>query len=84
MLRLLDEGADIDATDRANGQTALHIATIANHEAVVRALISRKANVAMHDAQGHSALHYAVYHDSDALVKLLATEASPRKMSFEA
>eukprot|EP00928_Gymnodinium_smaydae_P025208 TRINITY_DN20155_c0_g2_i2.p1 TRINITY_DN20155_c0_g2~~TRINITY_DN20155_c0_g2_i2.p1 ORF type:complete len:927 (+),score=176.25 TRINITY_DN20155_c0_g2_i2:161-2941(+) len=53
------------------GKQPLHIATIYNHQAVVKELLQGRANVAGKDSSGHQALHFAAEGKSLDMLKLL-------------
>lgn len=48
---LLDEGIDVNSID-LDGRTALHIAACEGHLGVVKALVSRRANIDARDRWG--------------------------------
>ena len=80
--RLLEAGADVDATERVHGgERALHWAAAAGASGVVRALIAAGATLDAQDNDGETALFNAVRSQSDgnyfALMALLAAGADP-------
>jgi ankyrin repeat protein len=75
---LLAAGAEVDAFDSATGATALMLAADRGHLAVLHALITAGANIALKDAAGMNAVARAAKHNrADALnVLLKAGEAT--------
>jgi ankyrin repeat protein len=55
---MLDQGLDIDATDR-NGRTALHGAALQGYDQVVQALVERGADLTAADSSGFTPLDTA-------------------------
>jgi hypothetical protein len=72
MERLLQQGAPINAADNA-GRTALMLAVIHGHTAVVQRLLALGANKALVDREGLSALDHARRLGLDPMVNLMAT-----------
>jgi len=53
------------------GKTALHIASIAGREDILRTLLKKTKQIDVRDGDGGTALHYAVLHGNEEAVKLL-------------
>ncbi|OQS02057.1 serine/threonine-protein phosphatase 6 regulatory ankyrin repeat subunit C-like [Thraustotheca clavata] len=70
VLRLINTGADINATNAAR-QTALHIATIYNETSIVLMLLSHHANAGCIDHNARTPLHIAAAHGNESIVKQL-------------
>ncbi|KAF8532471.1 ankyrin repeat-containing domain protein [Trichophaea hybrida] len=69
---LIDKGARIEAMDKDESYTALHIATSNGHEAVVNLLLDHGADIEATDkGECRTALHIAISEQHDAIVKLL-------------
>jgi ankyrin repeat protein len=69
---LLDKKVDSRAKIKTWGQTALMLATMYGHKAVVQLLIDKKADIAAVDNYyGWTALHYAAQDGHEAVVQLL-------------
>jgi ankyrin repeat protein len=68
---LLDQGADIEATEKDDGYTALHGAVDLGHEEVARLLLEHGSNVARNDKRGRTPLQIARANDNLALESLL-------------
>jgi ankyrin len=56
---------------RADGRTALHLAAQAGHIPMLRALLSRGANVNAATPSGDTALHFASYAGQDLALRCL-------------
>ena len=70
---LIDRGADVNAREPAEHQTALMWAASERHPDVVRTLIEAKADLQAHSRKGFTALHFAAREgDLDSLGLLLA------------
>jgi ankyrin repeat protein len=67
----LDQGADIEATTKDDGYTALHDAVDSGHEEVARLLLEHGSNVARKDKRGRTPLQIARANDNLALESLL-------------
>lgn len=79
VLKLLDEGIDINAQDN-NGWTALHFAAQNSHFAVIDILLKHKANPNLHDKQGNGPLWVAAMNVKEkhhAVIALLSAKADP-------
>ncbi|XP_076033316.1 SH2 ankyrin repeat kinase [Oratosquilla oratoria] len=63
---------NIDAKND-NGQTALHIASLEGHEAIVKILLESNACVKARDFQGFTPLHHACQYNRPKIVELLVT-----------
>ncbi|WP_274365689.1 ankyrin repeat domain-containing protein [Paenibacillus thermotolerans] len=75
---LLDFGADVNAMSHSKltfipSNTALHAAIAGERSMeVIKLLLSRNANTAMYDSNGHTPLHTAAFHDDNVeLIRLL-------------
>lgn len=69
---LLKNGADVDAHDYNDEESALINASLGGHEAVVRLLIEHGANIEAHYLMtGGTALTWASYHGHEAIARLL-------------
>lgn len=67
---LLDNGADISATDE-DGGTSLHRAASAGHAKLMNVLITRGIDVSTKDHFGRTALHYAARKEQTDVVQIL-------------
>jgi len=67
---LLEHGANIEAKDR-HGHTALILATIHGHTAIVQLLLERDAKIEAATTYFYTALRLATIHGHTAIVKLL-------------
>lgn len=68
---LLERGVGADITDDASCRTPLHLATRNGHEAVVRVLLERGADINAKDVDGRTALHFAAEQGHEAIVRFL-------------
>lgn len=68
---LKKEGIDINAKTTTTGQTALHIATIADKLSIVKLLLEHKISIECKDNDGKTALHAAAYKGHFDIVKML-------------
>jgi ankyrin repeat protein len=73
--RLIAQGAEVNATNRAGG-TALMTAAIQGHSEVVRLLISKKATVNAKNNKGWTALMYAAWNGHTDVVKTLLAKGA--------
>ena len=64
-------GADVATKDEDEGITALHMAAVEGHEAVVRLLLEMGANVATKDKSGMTARQFAAGEGYEVVVQLL-------------
>ncbi|OAQ69735.1 HET domain-containing protein [Pochonia chlamydosporia 170] len=73
-LRTLPGGDDriIDCSD-TTGRTPLRVSAETGHEAIMRLLLSRGAQVDAQDTSGQTTLHWAADNGKDAIVELLLT-----------
>jgi len=67
MKRLLDLGADVEATTH-KGETALHIAVQCGQADAISLLLESGANIQASDSKGRTALHFAVEGGEDTYV----------------
>jgi ankyrin repeat protein len=67
---LLEEGADVDATD-SDGDTALHMAAAGGDADIVLALLDARANANIKDSRGDSPLHVASFYGHAYVVQIL-------------
>lgn len=74
--KLLDKGVDIEASvPRNHGtSTALHLASSAGNEKIVRLLLSQEADIHAKYEGGLTALHEAAVRDHKQIVELLLFE----------
>ena len=78
-------GVEVNGVEPGRGQTALFLASLGGHEAVVRVLLTCAEVEVNHAVQGHyTALYIAAQEGHEAVVRLLlahaainATQASP-------
>lgn len=68
--RLIDEGANVNATD-GDRMTPLHHAPVTNQLDVAALLIERGANVNLVDFDGTTALHFAAYYNTPEIMEAL-------------
>lgn len=73
--RLIAQGAEVNATNRAGG-TALMTAAIQGHSEVVRLLISKRATVNAKNNKGWTALMYAAWNGHTDVVKTLLAKGA--------
>ncbi|RWS23761.1 hypothetical protein B4U80_02997 [Leptotrombidium deliense] len=71
--RLIDEGVDINTKDK-DGNSAIHLATEANHVEVLKFLLQNDADINVVNDDGNSALHVAILSLSLECVELLLEE----------
>lgn len=71
IILLLETGADVDTNSGYHRYTSLAIAAAQGHEAVVRFLLAKGANIDAADLSGDTALMSATYMRRDAVVPLL-------------
>lgn len=57
---LLNDGTDVNSID-LDGRTALHIAACEGHAAVVKLLLSRKANIDARDRWGSTVFYFTPF-----------------------
>lgn len=78
MKLLLNNGADINAQDKVQGKTALHLALTKRSKITTEQLLKCKANVNIKDKRKWTALHQAVlWHDIPAeLLKIIIEKSS--------
>ena len=73
---LLDQGANANATDSDEEDTALMKASFKGHRDIVQLLCERGADVNAKDKDGYTALHLAVQSGNIALVELLLKQGA--------
>lgn len=71
---LLSKGADVEATFLPSGQTALHLASYAGHDAIVELLLEHGAEVDAEDKEGKIPLFEAFQHKRISTMKLLLSK----------
>ncbi|KAH3864406.1 ankyrin-3-like [Dreissena polymorpha] len=67
---LASEGMDINFTNKS-GQSALHLACSAGHQAIVQELLKAKADMTLISQKGNAAIHLACFHGYKEIVELL-------------
>lgn len=67
---LIDEGADVDATD-PDGRSALHLAVLGGNEEIAGMLLAAGARVDLADENGWTPLHHAAFWGLADLAELL-------------
>lgn len=72
---LLGQGWQVDARRVIDGQTALHVAVLANSERVVQLLLAFSADMSIIDKAGRTVVYHAAHDGRLALVKLLLDQA---------
>lgn len=72
---MLGQGSPVDALRAKDGQTALHVAVLANSERVVQLLLAFAADSSIIDAQGRTAIYHAAHDGRLALVQILLDQA---------
>ena len=73
--RLLNEGADANATDD-NGRTPLHLAVKENAAAAAEVLLEEEADINATDANDNTLLHLAVVENAVAVAEMLLREGA--------
>ena len=68
---LIAKGADLNAKDKLNGVTPLHLAIDGGHKVVVVKLLSASANVNAKDVEGDTPLDWAGRYGDAEIVDLL-------------
>jgi len=76
ILQLLGAGVSVNEQDREYGLTALHLASIYGHLAVVEALLANVADKEVKDKCGQTALHFASGEGHLAVVETLLAEGA--------
>lgn len=79
---LLSRGALVDAATK-KGNTALHIASLAGQEEVVKLLIQHSASVNVQSQNGFTPLYMAAQENHDSVVKLLLANGANQSLATE-
>lgn len=79
---LLKRGAAVDNATK-KGNTALHIASLAGQEEVVRLLLQHNASVNAQSQNGFSPLYMAAQENHDSVVKLLLSNGANQSLATE-
>ena len=82
MSELLSRGAIVDAATK-KGNTALHIASLAGQEEVVKLLIQHNASVNVQSQNGFTPLYMAAQENHDSVVKLLLANGANQSLATE-
>lgn len=72
---MVDNCPDLDAKDEY-GRTALHLASLAGRQLLVRSLVVKGANITIRDHNGWSALYWAAISSNLAVVQILLDAGS--------
>ena len=75
MEKLLEHGADFDATDD-NGMAAIHFASEEGYDKIVKILLEKGCQVNSKNIDDETPLHLAVYKESLPIVALLLHEGA--------
>lgn len=79
---LIDEGADVNATELMDGNTALHWAALKGHVEVLEMLLNKGGNIKALDRNKYSLLHYAAQEGRQEMVAyLLERRLDPKATS---
>ena len=70
-LRLLELGADVDATNGSSGYSALHFATEYDRHEILRDLLNRGADYTRRTESGRTVLHLAAYYSGNKTLSIL-------------
>lgn len=79
---LLKRGAIVDNATK-KGNTALHIASLAGQEDVVKLLLQHSASVNAQSQNGFTPLYMAAQENHDSVVKLLLSNAANQSLATE-
>lgn len=79
---LLQRGAKVDSATK-KGNTALHIASLAGQESVVKILIHNGASVNVQSQNGFTPLYMAAQENHDTVVKLLLSNGANQSLATE-
>lgn len=82
MSELLKRGASVDNATK-KGNTALHIASLAGQEEVVKLLLQYNASVNAQSQNGFSPLYMAAQENHDSVVKLLLANGANQSLATE-
>lgn len=82
MSELLKRGASVDNATK-KGNTALHIASLAGQEEVVKLLLEHNALVNAQSQNGFSPLYMAAQENHDSVVKLLLANGANQSLATE-
>ena len=84
VLCLLEHGADVNAKDKDDDWTSLHLAAAMGHFEIARTLLKKNADTASRDNAGHIPLHLASSNRRVDIVGLLLSHgANPRARDKE-
>lgn len=82
MEELLKRGAAVDAATK-KGNTALHIASLAGQEEVVKLLVNHYASVNVQSQNGFTPLYMAAQENHDNVVKYLLANGANQSLATE-
>lgn len=82
MAELLNRGAIVDNATK-KGNTALHIASLAGQEEVVKLLLQHNASVNAQSQNGFTPLYMAAQENHDSVVKLLLANGANQSLATE-
>ena len=71
-LRLLELGADVNATNRSRGYSALHFATEYDRHEILTELLNRGADYTRRTESGRTVLHLAAYYSGNKTLSILS------------
>ena len=71
-LRLLELGADVNATNRSSGYCALHFATEYDRHEILTDLLNRGADYCKRTESGRTILHLAAYYSGNKTLSILS------------
>lgn len=77
ILAALENGADINANDRPNGQSALMQAVLEGKETAVETLLAMGADTTIGEKNGYTPMHGAGYQGRGPIARILAAHGVP-------